>query len=175
MEPDAHCVVKTVSILFNLTICRRKGGYYKLIFTEARSGEKLICEPVIIEPEAIHIGPPYFSYFILMICLIVLRSQPLAYYYADDSQIFSSAKDCTEVNAKLNHDLNNVSQWLVKNKLQHHSTKTKLMYVGSNHNLAKIDNDFSVMINDQLIPRVHSIPCLGVKFDETLHELGRTY
>ena len=38
-----------------------------------------------------------------------------------------------------------------QNKLQHHSTRTKLMYVGSNHNLAKIDNDFPVMINDQLI------------------------
>ena len=59
---------------------------------------------------------------------------------------------CVELNANLNHDLNNVSQWLVKNKLQHHSTKTKLMYVGSNHNLAKIDNEFSVMINDQLFP-----------------------
>ena len=67
--------------------------------------------------------------------------------YADDSQIFSSAKDCVELNANLNHDLNNVSQWLVKNKLQHHSTKTKLMYVASNHNLAKIDNEFPVMIN----------------------------
>ena len=50
--------------------------------------------------------------------------------YADDSHIFSAAKDCVEVNANLNHDLNNVIQWLVNNKLQHHSTKTKLMYVG---------------------------------------------
>jgi hypothetical protein len=39
----------------------------------------------------------------------------------------------------------------------------------SYHNLAKIDNEFPVMINDQLIPRVHSIPCLGVKLDETLN------
>jgi hypothetical protein len=89
--------------------------------------------------------------------------------YADDSQIFSSAKDCVELNANLNHDLNNVSQWLVNNKLQHHSTKTKLMYVGSNHNLAKIDNELPVMIDDQLIPRVHSISSLGVKLDETLN------
>jgi hypothetical protein len=34
---------------------------------------------------------------------------------ADDSQIFSFAKDCAELNANLNHDLNNVSQWLAKN------------------------------------------------------------
>ncbi len=50
-------------------------------------------------------------------------SQIICFY---DSQIFSSAKDCTELNANLNYDLNNVSQWIVKNKLQHHSTKTKL-------------------------------------------------
>ena len=41
--------------------------------------------------------------------------------------------------------------------------------MGSNHSLAKIDNEFPVMINDQLIPRVHSISCLGVKLDETLN------
>ncbi len=31
-----------------------------------------------------------------------------------------------------------------------------------------LSGNFPVMINDQLIPRVHSIPCLGVKLDETL-------
>ena len=48
------------------------------------------------------------------------------------------------------------------------------MYVGSNHSLAKIDDEFPVMINDQPIPRVHSILCVGVKPNETLN-LGRTY
>ena len=43
------------------------------------------------------------------------------------------------------------------------------MYVGSNHSLAKIDDKFSVMINDIPIPRVHSISCPGVKLDETLN------
>ena len=57
-------------------------------------------------------------------------------------------------------------------KLHHHSAKTKLMYVGSNHSLAalaKIDDEFSVMINNLPIPRVQSISCLGVKLDETLN------
>ena len=48
--------------------------------------------------------------------------------YADDSQIFSSAKDLVELNANLNHDLNNVSQWLIKNRLQHHSKKNQIKY-----------------------------------------------
>ena len=109
----------------------------------------------------------YYSYCILMIYQIVLRSQPHAYTLTIHR--YFHLRKTVELNANLNHDLNNVSQWLVKNKLQHHSTKTKLMYVGSNHNLAKIDNEFPVMFNDQMIPRVHSIPCLGFKLDETLN------
>ena len=119
-------------------------------------------------PQGSILGPLLFLLYINDLPDCLEKSTPCL--YADDSQIFSSAKDCVELNANLNHDLNNVSQWLVKNKLQNHSTKTKLMYVGSNHNLAKIDNEFPVMINDQLIPRVHSlIPCLGVKLDESLN------
>ena len=44
-----------------------------------------------------------------------------------------------------------------------------LMYVGSKHSLVKIDEEFPVMVDDQPIPRVHSISCLGVKLDETLN------
>ena len=45
------------------------------------------------------------------------------------------------------------------------------MYVRSNHNLAKIDSEFPVMINDQLIPTkcTQSRVCMGVKLDETLN------
>ena len=49
------------------------------------------------------------------------------------------------------------------------SFKKKLMYVGSNHSLAKINHEFPVMISDQPIPRVQLISCLGVKLDETLN------
>ncbi len=117
-------------------------------------------------PQGSILGPLLFLLYINDLADCLEKSTPCL--YANDSQIFSSARDCTELNANLNHDFTNVSQWLVKNKLQYHSTKTKLMYVGSNYNLAKINNDFPVMINDQLILRVHSILCLGVKLDETL-------
>ena len=130
----------------------------------AMSAPKMIVCGV---PQGSILGPLLFLLYINDLPDCLEKSTPCL--YADDSQIFSSAKDCVELNANLNHDLNNVSQWLVKNKLQHHSTKTKLMYVGSNQNLAKIDNEFPVMINDQLIPIVHSIPCLGVTLDETLN------
>ena len=118
-------------------------------------------------PQGSILGPLLFLLYINDLPDCLEKSTPCL--YADYTQIFSSAKDCEELNANLNHDLHNVSQWLVKNKLHHHSAKTRLMYVGSNHSLAKIDDELPVMINDQPIPKVHSILCLGVKLDETLN------
>ena len=87
--------------------------------------------------------------------------------YADDTQIFSSANDYAHLVSSLNCDLNNISQWPKQNKL-HHSSKTKLIFVGSKHNVHKINDDIPVMLNGQLIPRVTSISCLGATRDETL-------
>lgn len=94
------------------------------------------------------------------------RSHTTPRLYADDTQIF--AKNSGAFFLKLNSDLANISQWLMSNKLQYYSTKTKLMFVGSKHNLNKINCDLPVMQNNQPISRVYLIPCLGVTLDETV-------
>ena len=88
--------------------------------------------------------------------------------YADYTQIFTSGKDSGELTSNLNSDLNNINHWLISNKLQHHSSKMKFIYGASKHNLKKINDDNPVMLDGQLIPRIHSISCLGVTLDETL-------
>ena len=55
--------------------------------------------------------------------------------YADDTHIFASSADYRELIDSLNHDLNRISHWLAKNKLQHHPTKTKVIIISSNYNL----------------------------------------
>ncbi len=55
-----------------------------------------------------------------------------------------------------------------RNKLQHHLTKTKVMYIGSRHNLKTMNDDLPVVINNQPVPRERSFTYLGVKLDETL-------
>ena len=87
------------------------------------SSKRIVCGV----PQGFILGPLLFLLYIRDLPDCLEKSTPCL--YADDTQIFSSAKDCEELNANLNHDLHNASQWLVKNKLHYHSAKTKLMYV----------------------------------------------
>ena len=77
-------------------------------------------------------------------------------------------KNVTQLSENLNHGLDKLSDWLIRNKLQHHPTKTKVMYIGSKHYPKTLICDHIIMINNQLVPLVKSFTCLGVNLDETL-------
>jgi len=51
--------------------------------------------------------------------------------YADDSAIFVSARNKSDIENELSNDLNNVSHWLVNNKLSLHLGKTESILFGS--------------------------------------------
>ncbi len=56
--------------------------------------------------------------------------------YVDDTQISSSSHDYDALIDNLNMDLSNIhTEWLAKNKLKYHRKKTKVMFIGSTHNL----------------------------------------
>ncbi len=91
------------------------------------------------------------------------------YLYADDTQICCSSNSMIELTENLNHDLSRIGDWLSRNKLQHHPTKTKIMFIGSKHHINSTTFDHPVMLNNQRIPRVHSFTCLGLDLDENLN------
>ena len=80
--------------------------------------------------------------------------------YADDTQIYASSKNNTELVSKLYQDLENICKWLPK--------ITKLMFIGSNYNLKNKIDHAQVMINNIPIIRFSSFGCLGVQLDEKL-------
>jgi retron-type reverse transcriptase len=88
--------------------------------------------------------------------------------YADDTHNFSAAKHLEKLIENINHDMNKLRKWLIRNKLQHHPPKTKVMHIGSWHNLKIMNNDLPVVRNNQLVPRERSFTCPAVKLDETL-------
>ena len=88
--------------------------------------------------------------------------------YADDTQIYASSDNYDELVNFLNSDLENISRWLSDNKLQHHATKTKLMFIGSPYNIRNKIGDKSVTLRNTPLLRYRSFKCLGVAIDEHL-------
>ena len=85
---------------------------------------------------------------------------------ADDTAIFLATKDVTQLSENLNHDLDKLSEWVIRNKLQHHPTKTKRMYIGSKHDLKNFSCDPTIMMKPPGSSHVRSLSYL------TRSELG---
>ena len=61
----------------------------------------------------------------------------IASLYADDTEIYASSNNNSDLISKLNNDLENINTWMNKNKLQIHPTK--YMFIGSS--LDNINNN----------------------------------
>ncbi len=88
--------------------------------------------------------------------------------YADDTEIYASSKNCDELVANLNCDLDNVRKWMLQNKFQIHPTKTKYMYIGSPYNIKNKTSSNPILINSIPVPRTETYTCLGLNLDERL-------
>ena len=118
-------------------------------------------------PQGSILGPLLFLLYINDLPDCLKKTSP--YLYADDTQICCSSNSLIELTENLNHDLSRIGDWLSRNKLQHHPTKTKIMFIGSKHHINSTTFDHPVMLNNQRIPRVHSFTCLGLDLDENLN------
>ena len=88
--------------------------------------------------------------------------------YADDTQIYSLSYDYDTLVQNLNMDLVNIQKWLPKNKLKAHTGKTKVMFIGSPHNLNNNVRGRPVEMKKNAVPQVNTFGCLGVDLDEKL-------
>ena len=59
--------------------------------------------------------------------------------------------------------------WLAKNKLKHYPTKSKVMFIGSSHNLNNKIKENHVLLNNVPVPRTDIFTCLGVDLDGKLN------
>ena len=125
-------------------------------------------------PKTIICGVPQGSIMGPLLFLLYINDMPdsLSYsvssLYADDTEIYASSNNCDDLVDKVNFDLQNIHKWMIENKLQTHSNKSKHMFIGSSYNLKNKMTRKPILINNQPIPRTDSYSCLGVNVDERL-------
>ena len=91
--------------------------------------------------------------------------------YADDTQIYISGK-VSELHfliQQLNKDLEKIAIFSTDNCLKLNEGKSVFIYLGSNPNIAKINNMVipKIIINNKAIKRESTVKNLGILFDET--------
>ena len=84
--------------------------------------------------------------------------------YADDSCLLVSGKNVQDIENRLSHELQNVSNLLVDNKLSSHLGKTESIIFGSQKRLKK-KKELNLVCNGVNIDSKPSVNYLGTKLD----------
>ena len=130
---------------------------------QTSSPRKIICGI----PQGSILGPLFFLLYINDMPDILEKTTPCLYAY--DTQIYSSSHDYDTLGENLNMDLANIQKWLAKNKLKSHAKKTKVMFIGSLHNLNNKVGNRTVEMDKIPVPQTSTFKCLGVDLDQKLN------
>ena len=80
--------------------------------------------------------------------------------FADDTNLSCQGKSSTEIENKINTDLENVHKWLIANKLTLNQEKAECMLVGSRQRLQQSSSNPQIVIGNH-IQQVSSKKVLG--------------
>ena len=110
---------------------------------------------------AIRCGVPQGSNLGPILLLIYINGLPncfkttTASMFEDDTNLTASGDTITNIEIKLNNDLENIHQWLLANKLTLNMDKTEYMIAGSRQRISKIENDPDITLGNNNIKRVN--------------------
>jgi len=88
--------------------------------------------------------------------------------YAGDTHLTFAGRDPDLIQRNLNHDLFNISDWLVANKLTLNKSKTEFLVIVSRQKLRTLDRSPDLAIDNSPISQVVSTKSLGVHVDADL-------
>ena len=74
--------------------------------------------------------------------------------FADDTNLTFKAETVRELEHQVNHDLENINQWLIANKLFVNMTKTEYMIIASDNRFSNMIENPNFYIGNETINRV---------------------
>ena len=87
--------------------------------------------------------------------------------YADNACLTLTSHDPTDLQIKLNSDLNKIQSWLQANKLSLNVKKIKYTIIATQYKIAHPDHQPDVRINGHSADKVRTLRYLGVEIDDT--------
>lgn len=117
-------------------------------------------------PQGTILGPLLFLLYINDLPNCLSKSQPRL--YADDTHLTYVGVDPADIESNLNHDLANITDWLIANKLTLNATKTEFMLIGTRQKISNLDHHPKPEINGTPIDEVTCAKSLGVLIDSNL-------
>ena len=90
--------------------------------------------------------------------------------YADDTNLSVTGESASDIEVRLNTELENVHEWLTANKLTLNTEKTEYMIIGSYKRISGLqkEDEIKIRIGDNEIKRVKTTKSLGIVIDENL-------
>jgi hypothetical protein len=89
--------------------------------------------------------------------------------YADDSTIHISGKNISDIQTKVQEDLNRIELWCKDNNMFINCNKTKCMKVGTKQKLAFQNEELFLTINSEQLQHSTCEKLLGIKIDSNLN------
>ena len=88
--------------------------------------------------------------------------------YADDTTIHFSSNSISDINIKLNEDMEKVQEWCTSNDMIINTMKSKSMIMGSSRKIQHRESDFNIFYYDALLNDVKYETLLGITIDNCL-------
>jgi ribonuclease P/MRP protein subunit RPP40 len=134
--------------------------------------QSVLVNGTMSEPSMVTCGVPQGSVLGPLLFMLYVNDMEAAVtckllLYADDSALLVSGKDISYIESVLSEELQNVSNWLVDNKLSLHLGKTESILFGSKSKLSKA-SELNVECNGTIIQAKPSVKYLGAEIDQNV-------